>query len=415
MTLNILRSVLRLGGGSLGAAVVQVASLPVLATLYGVDDFGEFAIANSLAAIAAAICIWRIDLLIATENTAQGRADALGIGLLLFFASVALVGGLALIWQAQLDSVLAFTHSIPMQLLVGLTCVQAVLQLSYSFFAAEQKYFAAGMIRMTTSIAVIASQLAFANAKGGLIIVENGLILGQLCGSFLAALICFAATIKPLWLSTKTLNLAKITRFVKSKKATILLSPITVAPNTMSKHLVQILSWWTAAPEIAGLFYFLERLVIYPCTLVGDLFWRVQHSSLAAQGFSERASYILTGAVFATVAVTIFLILEYAALILFEAQLQGLQAEFIVGSYGILCLFVVVRTFAVTQSFFIFFGLAFHQLIFDSILLALRSVGMIGAVFLISEDSLISSYLICGTLCYLGLALYWTKFFNKHL
>lgn len=410
---EIFISFLKLGSGTGAAAIIYILALPLLTNFFLTEEFGELSIIISVASILTSVLIWRADLLIAMAKHASDMENALAFSFIVFFLSYVLIFLLGIVGNQFIEKIFQYSTS-NWNILVALfiTLFSGINLIFFSYLTAKKEFFHAGAMRFCTAVLVVFFQLIFGYNTTVNYIGGNGLLAGQLWGQFFTSiglLIFFHRDISSS-LFHFSFEKAKET-FINNKKA-IVLTPVSVLPNSISKNLFPLFCGFTGNTNLAGIYYFCDRLIIFPCTLIGDTVWRIQHSNLASVDNTRRMRYINSSAILSTSMISGFLILFYITFDYVNFVITSGKAEEVKDYFALLAAFLIVRSSAVNRSFFIFFNRTPHQAIFDFALLFVRFLLLVLGYWLTPRWSLLDVFLLSGILCYGALLYYWVVFFG---
>jgi len=410
---EIFSSFLKLGSGTGAAAVIYILALPLLTKLFSTDEFGELSIIISVASILTSVLIWRADLLIAMAQNASDMEDALAFSFIVFFLSYALIFLLGIVGNQFIAKAFQYsTSNWNILITLFITLFSGFNLIFFSYLSARKEFFHAGVMRFCTAVLVVFFQLNFGYNTVVNFIGGNGLLAGQLSGQFFTSiglLLFFHREIRSSFFHF-SFERAK-ENFINNKK-TIVLTPVSVLPNSISRNLFPLFCGFTGNTYLAGIYYFCDRLIIFPCTLIGDTVWRIQHSSLASVDNKRRIRYINSSAIFSTSMISGFLILFYIAFDYVNFVVTSGKVGEVKDYFALLTGFLLVRSSAVNRSFFIFFNRTPHQAIFDLALLFVRFLLLFLGYWLAPKWSLLDIFLLSGILCYAALLYYWVAFFG---
>lgn len=283
------RSILQLMVGTVGAQVVNILAVPVLARLFGPESVGVYAYTIAIVLIASSVAALRMEWAIplpAEEKDARAVTQValvlvtlisiLGLGILVAFRSQV---------QSASPSVPIYPYIYWAPLLVALTSWFNVLtQASLR----ARRYTIVGRITLLQGVVLVAVQIL----SSAVTRTPNGLFAGHAAGRA-SGLVSLVRTNRSLLFPRER----HLTRALK----TYWRFPVVFAPssllNTLGSNLPLIILGSTFGASVAGNFSMAQRIALIPSTIVGTAVGQVFLSEMSArlrQGLDDNRAIYLT-------------------------------------------------------------------------------------------------------------------------
>lgn len=261
------RNVLILMTGTTIAQAIPIAISPILARIYTPEDFGVFALFIAIISILGIIISARYDFAIILPKKDKDALHLLILSVLINFVLCLIFLIIVIIFNEKITLFLANPEISIWLYFVPFSLFTIGIYQSLSFWANRKKYYK----ELSISRVSQSSSSSVSNLAIGLIGFNNiGLIVGQILGQTIATLILIKLT----WseIRTKIIFFKKIKlfaiakRYSKFPKYDILASLINVSSHQLTHILINIIF----GAVTAGLFYFTQKILSLPISLIAS-------------------------------------------------------------------------------------------------------------------------------------------------
>jgi lipopolysaccharide exporter len=274
------KNVLTLITGATIAQAIPIVISPIISRLYSPDDFGQFAIFMAITAIIGSVATLRYEMAIVLPNNNKDAINLLTISVVFSF----LIAGITLLTVFLLKCQIAhwsgftsnpnYLYFIPLSVL-SIGCYQA-----FNYWSTHLKQFknnAVSKVAQTSTNSVISITV------GTLQKSPFGLIIGQVIGQMIAALVLFTKTIrsksnyfKDVSWATMKQNLIKYKHHAGINSSHVLL-------DSILNHGITFLLVLFFTNAIVGFYAFAYRILKAPLSIIG---------SAMSQVFFQEASVL---------------------------------------------------------------------------------------------------------------------------
>ncbi len=295
----------------MGAQVINVISLPVIARLYAPGEYAVWAIVLATAAIFSMIACLRYELAIVLPTKDSDASMLFWCCLVLCLCMGGGIGSVLLLPWVRTVFATSSLHVIPEHVLIifGLiTATGAILALRY--WCIRQKSFALNSVgQIVLAASTICFQISYATYFVG---NSLGLMLGSLFGQVMSAGVMFAGLIFirkiPRFELKKIVRLPGILK--KHRKFPQYSTPYTLFGCFRDRASIFVLQYFLSS-NVVGIYAFTYRVMNFPINLISSALRPVLFQQVAATGVQsveKRINGILT---FLVIAVTPFLVFYF--------------------------------------------------------------------------------------------------------
>jgi len=261
------RNVLILMTGTTIAQAIPIAISPILARIYTPEDFGVFALFIAIISILGIIISARYDFAIILPKKDKDALHLLILSVLINFVLCLIFLIIVIIFNEKITLFLANPEISIWLYFVPFSLFTIGIYQSLSFWANRKKYYK----ELSISRVSQSSSSSVSNLAIGLIGFNNiGLIVGQILGQTIATLILIKLTwseIRTKLIFFKKIKLFAIAkRYSKFPKYDILASLINVSSHQLTHILINIIF----GAVTAGLFYFTQKILSLPISLIAS-------------------------------------------------------------------------------------------------------------------------------------------------
>jgi O-antigen/teichoic acid export membrane protein len=279
------RNVAVLASGTAAGQVLTALAYVVLVRLYDPADFGLFAVFGAINMTVVAVASWRYELAIVLARTEAEAINLTALSMLLVVATSLLAGALFAAGGEPLLSLLDAAELAPLIWFLPLAAIASSgNQVLGNWGNRARGYALLSWSQIWRSAGVAGAQVLAGLMRWGV----PGLILGQIFGSLMATLVLarqFQGRTREVLATIRWGEMMRLGRLHRD-------FPLYNAPAALLNSLsVSVPSMMLAAlfgPAVAGLYWFVYRLLEMPITLIGRATRRVFYAEAAERHRAGR-------------------------------------------------------------------------------------------------------------------------------
>lgn len=273
------RGVLVLAGGTAAAQILTAAAYPILVRLFDPAEFGLFALFSAISITFAGIASWRYEYAIVLAGTEKEAINLLALAMLLVFATAILgasgviaVAGGAILRMLDAEAIVDYLWLLP------LTASTWISSYVLTFWGTREGTFALiSLSQIWRSLGTAVVQVG----AGFLHLGVSGLILGMVLGSASATLVLlrqFNGRWRSMMAAVEWREMGRLARL--HREFPLYNTPTSVLNATAVTIPVFLLAP-LFGPAVAGLYWFTDRLLEMPMSLIGNAVRRVFYADAA--------------------------------------------------------------------------------------------------------------------------------------
>ncbi len=267
------QNVLSLMTGTTIAQAIPIAISPILTRIYTPGDFGVFTLYMSLASIFSVLATGRYELAIMLPKKDEDGINIVALSIFISFFVSLISFLIVFIFNTQIINLLGNPEISNWLYFIPITVLLTGIYQSFNYWLNRKKQYK----RLATSRVIQSSTTSTTNIGMGFVeFGSNGLILGGVLGQFLATTILG----RLIWNEDKNKifqikrlkNIALARKYINFPKFDLIASFI----NVFSNQVIHILFNIVFNSTIAGFYYFTQRIIGLPISIVaqsvGDVF-----------------------------------------------------------------------------------------------------------------------------------------------
>ncbi|NWG23445.1 MAG: oligosaccharide flippase family protein, partial [Pseudorhodoplanes sp.] len=284
---QFISGVATLASGTMIAQIVNVVATPILSRQFAPADFAVFGVFSAMLAVLTAVGSFRYELGAVTARTAPSAASALALAL----AVSGVFSALALVIGYFLGDILAELFKTPglapWLWLLGPALLFTTWQHVMSFWVTRRGLFRnQAVAEVARSLGTVGSQMLFGLAG----LAAGGLIWGRLIGLAMASSITGVVTLRPdmdvIWRGFSPARLCYAARRFRNY---LLFQTPKALVNVSTNQLPVMLLAASFGATVAGLYWFVERLLLIPVNLLSSAVQRLFLKTATDRHNSRRA------------------------------------------------------------------------------------------------------------------------------
>jgi O-antigen/teichoic acid export membrane protein len=284
------RGVLVLAGGTAAAQLLTAAAYPILVRLFDPEEFGLFALFSAISITFAGVASWRYEYAIVLARTQEEAVNLLALAMLLVFLT-AIVGasGVIAFLGPELLRLLDAEAIMDYLWLLPLTASTWISSYVLTFWGTREGTFALiSLSQIWRSLGTVVVQVGAGLLQLGVF----GLILGMALGSVSAALVLLHQ-FKGRWRSMAlTVEWREMARLARVHRDFPLYNTPTSVLNSTAVTIPVFLLAPLFGPAVAGLYWFTDRLLEMPMSMVGNAVRRVFYADAADRFREDGALFV---------------------------------------------------------------------------------------------------------------------------
>jgi O-antigen/teichoic acid export membrane protein len=264
--------------GTTIAQAIPILISPILTRIYSPDDFGELQIFMSIVAIFGVIATFRYELAIMLPKEEKDAKSLLTLSLFISLVISAVVGLFVVLFKNDMAEMLSNKKVAPLLYFIPLTVFFMGVTQAFNYWSTREKTFRRNAAsRISQSMGIAGTNLGLGFSKTG----SLGLIIGNVAGQFLAALVLAWKTIFNFKSFRKDISKKLIKENAKKYKNFALINtPHALMDSLQDNGIVFILLYYFTS-SLLGLYSFAFRILKAPVGLISGAIYQV---------FFERAS-----------------------------------------------------------------------------------------------------------------------------